>query len=174
MAKSSSNSTIKFLIFVLLFLVFVLLSLLLFIIPSVKSYKNSKRDLISLNSKNRSLAKEQFDLKANIDEIKAKNSRFFNEFDKKFDENNFKKFAQKFFSDVNLSKVKEQDLSSRFDRYQVFTISKHNSPTDFYAFVDGLQSYSKKIKINFPIIINTQNSKLELKFSVDIYNNTKK
>jgi len=56
MSKSSENSTVKFLIYVLIFLISVLALLIFLVIPSIKSYKLNRSELKTFNEKSQYLS----------------------------------------------------------------------------------------------------------------------
>jgi hypothetical protein len=168
MAKNSSDTTIKFLIYILIFLLVVLFALLIFVIPNIKGYKYQKRDLEILQLKNRKLLDKESNLKRELELFKKDNRELFLLFDKDFKVEEFYDICKKFFVDIKIDKL--DDLKDdKFIKYRVSVISKNNSPDDFYRFIDEISKKDIKIKIDFPIELSLKNSKLHIDFDINIY-----
>ncbi len=169
MAKNSGDSTIKFLIYVLLFLIFVLLMLVLFIIPSIKNYKSKKSDFRTFNSQNVHLSKKQVDLSRRIESYKKENSKLLRSFSTDFNKTAFVAFAENYFTNVTLSKGMVKDSQSQFREYAFKASSQSKTPVDFYRFIDALENYPSIVKINFPITLVSKGKNIELDFNMSIY-----
>ena len=169
MAKSKGDSTIKFLIYVLLFLIFVLLILLVFIIPSIKNYKSTRSDVHTSTSQNSHLSKKQVELGKSIEKYKQDNSKLLKSFSSDFNETAFMIFSQKYFTDVTLAKGEKKDIQTQFTEYTLKATSQAKTPVDFYKFIDELENYPSIIKINFPITLISKDKNIELDFNMSIY-----
>jgi cell division protein FtsB len=168
-AKNSSDSTIKFLIYVLLFLIFILLMLLLLIIPSIKHYKAKKVDYRTYVSQNKHLSKKQVELSKNIKRYKEQNSELLKSFSQEFNQTMFLTFAKNYFSDVNLSEGGVDKVATQFKEYTFSATSHAKTPVDFYKFIDGLKTYPAIVKINFPITLVSKNQQIYIDFNMSIY-----
>ncbi len=169
MAKNSTDSTIKFLIYVLLFLIFILLMLVLFIIPSIKHYKTTRSDLATYTSQNKHLSQKQVELSRSIKAYKKEHAQMLHSFSADFNNTKFIAFAQKYFTNVSLSKGKEKDSQSQFKEYTFKASSQSKTPVEFYKFIDALQHYPSIIKINFPITLVSKGKNIDLDFNMSIY-----
>ncbi len=169
MAKNSGDSTIKFLIYVLLFLIFVLLMLVLFIIPSIKNYKSKKSDFRTYSSQNEHLSKKQVDLNHEIEAYKKENSKLLRSFSTDFNKTEFVAFAGHYFTNVTLSKGAVKESRSQFREYAFKASSQSKTPVDFYKFIEGLENYPSIVKINFPITLVSKGKNIELDFNMSIY-----
>ncbi len=169
MAKSNSDSTIKFLIYILVFLIFVLLLLLIFIIPSIKGYKAKRSDLRTYQSQNKHLSEKQVHLSKAIARYKKENSALLKAFSDDFNQTAFITFAKRYFSDVSLSRGKAKKDKSQFTEYTFKATSQASTPVDFYKFIDALEAYPAIIKINFPITLISSGNKIDVDFNLSIY-----
>jgi len=169
MAKSNSDSTIKFLIYVLLFLIFVLLMLLLFIIPSIKHYKSKKSDFRTFTSQNEHLSQKQVVLSQSIEDYKKNNSNLLKSYSSDFNKTEFIAFSKKYFTNVTVVEGEKKDLKSQFREYTFKATSQAKTPVDFYKFIDDLENYSSIIKINFPITLLSRDKSIDLDFNMSIY-----
>ncbi len=169
MAKNSGDSTIKFLIYILLFLIFILLMLLLFIIPSIKEYKSKKSDIHRYESQNRHLLEKQVTLSGMVEKYKKENNSTVKSFSVDFNQSAFLDFAGKYFSNVSLEEGNVSNIQSQFKTYAFSATSQAKTPTDFYKFIDELENYPSIIKINFPITLVSQGKAIDLRFNMSIY-----
>ncbi len=169
MAKSKGDSTIKFLIYVLLFLIFILLMLLLFIIPSIKSYKSKRADFRTFTSQNVHLSQKQVELSKSIESYKKDNTQLLKSFASDFNKTEFIEFSKKYFTNVTMTEGETKDLRSQFKEYSFKATSQAKTPVDFYQFIDDLESYSSIIKINFPITLLSKDKSIEVDFNMSIY-----
>jgi competence protein ComGC len=169
MAKNSGDSTIKFLIYILLFLIFILLMLLLFIIPSIKEYKSKKSDIHRYTSQNKHLLEKQANLSEMIALYKKENNTTVKSFSADFNQSKFLDFAGKYFSNVSLVEGNVSHVQSQFQTYAFSATSQAKTPVDFYKFIDELENYPSIIKINFPITLVSKGQTIELNFNMSIY-----
>ena len=173
MAKNE-NSTVRFLIFILVFLILILLSLLIFIIPNIKSYKSSSRDLKLYKQKSMNLSLKEDELKKQIDDLKSQNAPIIKRLKNSFDLEDFKKFVSEKSALQDLKLVKIDNDNQSFDEYNLSAKTAHRSPKEFYKFLDSLNSYKNIIKINFPIKMTSQNDRIDLNFHIQVFKNSKK
>jgi competence protein ComGC len=169
MAKNSGDSTIKFLIYILLFLIFILLMLLLFIIPSIKEYKSKKTDIHRYESQNKHLLEKQVRLSEMVEKYKKESNTTAKSFSIDFNQSAFLDFAGKYFSNVSLVEGNETQIRSQFKTYAFSATSQAKTPVDFYKFIDELENYPSIIKINFPITLISNGEAIDLHFNMSIY-----
>ncbi len=172
MAKNQSNSTIKFLIYILLFLIFTLFLLLAFIIPSIKEYKHKKAEYEMFRVQNEILVVQEEGIKIKLKDSKEKHGEILSSFEDDFNQSNFVKFADNYFLDINIDSYDENDSikSVRFKAYHFSSLLKNDTPTNFYDFIDALKNYKNIIKINFPIKLMIKKEGMEIEFEMSVYN----
>ncbi len=173
MNLANDNSTIKFLLYILLFLVMILLLLIIFIIPNIKTYKTNRSELATFVQKNRKLSVKKIELNQKIEKYKIENKRLNSRFDNKFDKEDFIKFASKYLNGVKVTKNKSTKIDY-FDDFNLTAVTPTKSPKNFYKFIDSLKEYKNVIKMNFPILMKSNRSNIELKFNIGVYKNIKK
>jgi cell division protein FtsB len=173
MSKSSENSTIKFLIYVLIFLLSVLALLIFLVIPTIKSYKLNRSDLKTYNEKNENLILKEIELKKNIEIFKKNNNKLIKTFDNKFDEKDFIQYSNKYLKNIKLFKLKGNSNQS-FDDYNFTASTSTKSPKEFFEFVKNLKNYKSIIKINFPISLVSKPNKIDINLNMGVYKNSKK
>ncbi len=171
MAKSDSNSTIKFLIYILLFLIFTLFLLLVFIIPSIKEYKHKKAEYEMFRVQNESLILKEESIKIKLKDSMEKNSEILSSFKDDFNKTNFIEFSKSYFRDIDikLDDKNENNKNVRFKNYSFSAILKESTPSNFYDFIDALKNYKNIIKINFPIELTINKKGMHIKFELSVY-----
>ena len=171
MAKNDSNSTIKFLIYILLFLIFTLFLLLVFIIPSIKEYKHKKAEYEMFRVQNEKLILQEESIKIKLKDSKEKNREILSSFKDDFNQSNFVNFSSAYFKDINISLEDEKNSKNRrFKTYHFSAILKKNTPTNFYDFIDDLKNYKNIVKINFPIKLMIKKGGMQIEFEMSVYN----
>ncbi len=173
MAKNKSDSTIKFLIYILVFLIFVLVILLLFIIPSIKNYKSKKSDLFTYTSQNKHLSQKQVDLGKNIEKFKKEQAGLLQSFEGDFNKTDFIHFAQHYFSDVKVKEGQLKQGQTQFKAYSFSASSQAKTPVDLYKFIDALDKYHAIVKINFPITLKSEHNNIDIDFNMSVYKHKK-
>ncbi len=177
LAKSEMNSTMKFLIYILLFLIFTLFLLLVFIIPSIKEYKHKKAEYEMFRVQNENLILKEESIKVKLKESKEKNSEILSSFEDDFNSSDFVKFSSSYFKDIDIiAEDKDENKGSkniRFKNYRFKALLKDNTPSNFYDFIDDLKSYKNIIKINFPIELVIKKSGMQIKFELSVYEPTR-
>ena len=169
MKKNSGDSTVKFLIYVLLFLIFILMILLLLIIPNIKSYKAKKSDLHSYASQNKHLSEKQVQLSQSIEKYQREHSELLKSFSEDFNKTRFLTHAKKYLTNVSLRESLVSNNQSQFQAYNFKASSLSKTPEDLYKFIDDLENYSSIIKINFPITLVSNGQNIDLDFNMSIY-----
>jgi len=170
MAKSNSgDSTIKFLIYLLLFLIFVLLILVLLIIPSMKEFRTQRSDFKTYTSQNHHLSQKQVALSQEIADFKKEHNKALQLFSQDFNKTTFLAFAKGYFSQAKLTKGEVKNIASQFKEYTFKATTSSKTPRDFYAFIEALDSYPAIIKINFPITLTSKNNQIEVDFNLSIF-----
>jgi hypothetical protein len=154
---------IKSFLLLLLFLVVVILMLLIYIIPELKEYKLNR----SVLKKYETLHKEELSIYSDIsklqDSLSKKYSKESSTYGRKFDENDFSLFLDRYLEDVSLVKI---DSKSDILNYKVSGSLKNIS--GLYNLIDSLNSYSNFVKISFPIVYKVRENIISLELGVTI------
>ena len=169
MIKGGVDTTIKFLIYLLIFVIIVLAFVFLFVIPQIKEYKSAKTEYASKIKQYNNLQIKEKDLQSQLEIVKNDNKEIIDKFSKKFSIEEFKIFSKKYFDDVKLIKINNDTNNTALKVYQFSAQIKAQSPKQFYNFVKELDTYDGLAKINFPITISSENSVLKIDFHMSIY-----
>ncbi len=166
---SSRDSTLKFLIFILIFVILVFIFVLFFVIPSIKDYKTSKSSYSHSAKILDELGREKSDLSKSLEELKIENQKVLDRFLKSFSSDEFIEFTKEYFDDAKLTKIENETNSSALNIYNFTAKIKAKNPKKFYDFINNLPKYDAIIKIDFPITISSKNNLLEIDFRMSVY-----
>ncbi len=169
MSKNSTNTILKFLIFLFLFMLIVFAFVFVFIIPQIKEYKSAKLSFSTNKVEYIKLQDRYKELEKQLQIIEKENKKTIDIFSKKFNKSRYLSFAKKYFDDVKLTKIQTDTNSSVLDIYQFDADIKTQNPKQFYNFIKGLENYEGVVKINFPITITAKDNHLEISFRMSVY-----
>ncbi len=169
MSKGSTNTILKFLIFLFIFMLIVFAFVFVFIIPQIKEYKSVKSNFSTNEIEHVDLKDRYKEFEKQLKTIEKENKKIIDTFSKKFNKSEYVSFAKKYFDDVKLTKIQTDINSSVLDVYQFNADIKAQNPKRFYNFIKELENYEGIIKINFPITIIAKESHLEISFHMSVY-----
>ena len=160
---------VKLRLFLLLFLFMCMAMVLFFIVPNIKSYKTAKLSYESEVTRTQLIedtyrAKEQY-----LQDLRVDNRGIIEAFNVKFDEEKFIEFAQRYFQDVELKKLDEQDYQKEFLQYRLDVSVALETPVKFYEFLSDMRRYQSIVKVDFPIEMVAPDRFIKATFNVKVY-----
>ena len=166
---------IKLLIYLLVFIVVTLFMILFVIVPNVKEYRSSKVVYKKAHVHKMRVENILGDRNVEFSNLNSENRRAITSFMHKFSTDNFIKYAGKFFTQVSLVEVDKKAHKKEFVEYELRVSSSLKSPTNFYVFLEGLNRYENIIQADFPILMESNASKISSAFTIKVYdiNSTK-
>ena len=166
---------VKLLIYLLVFIVVTLFMILFVIVPNIKEYRASK--VVYKKALVHKMRVENIlgDRNIEFSDLNSENRRAITSFMHKFSTDNFIKYAGKFFTQVSLVEVDKKAHKKEFVEYELKVSSSLTSPTNFYLFLEGLNRYENIIQADFPILMESNASKISSAFTIKVYdiNSTK-
>ena len=166
---------VKLLIYLLVFIVVTLFMILSVIVPNVKEYRASKvvyrKALVHKMRVDNILG----DRNEEFRNLNIENRRSITSFMHQFSADNFIAYAGKFFNQVSLIEVDKKTYKKEFVEYELKVSSFLKSPTNFYLFLEGLNRYENIIQADFPILMESNSSRISSEFTIKVYdiNSTK-
>lgn len=157
---------LKLMMYVLAFIFALVFFIALLIIPSIKEYKKLK---IQNQTSIINLTKIEQIYKTHagaLNDFKIKNSKLLNAAVMSFDEKDFIEQAKKYFSEVELVSIPNDDGTSV---YRLNTISAIYSPQKLYEFMDFLNDYKNIIVLEFPAEVRVKRQSLESTINLQIF-----
>ncbi len=143
------------------------------LIPMGKEYRKNR---ITLKKEKVDLARyqEYHDKTLELfNQTKTKNRHILEAFKNDFDPQLFKSKYGKYFIDLSLSKVHDANKSEWYEVYEVQTISKIKSPTNFYDFLSAINKSDWIVGVTFPIDFVREGELIHSSFKMQIYKKSK-
>ena len=158
---------IKNLLFFTLFIIIFLFLLILIVAPTIKKFKNSKKEFfktkIILQDSNKNLEKITQQYKLNF----KKNKKIIFALKREFNKENFKLFAKKYMNISNIEDKNSSIYQNKFIKKTYIVTASINSPDNFYKFVNATQNYKNILKIYFPIVFKSKENNIQLLFKIE-------
>lgn len=157
----------------LFLLIFVLIFSFLVLIPKGKNYRKNRVEL-KANSKELRKYQDFYDkTEQKLKELQKKHRHIIIAFDSKFNPDRFQKQYKKYFSSLELSKVKKSVKKEEFTTYEVNTTSQISSPKSFYNFLDAVNKSDWIIGVNFPIKFKRDGELIKSSFTMQVLRNSR-
>ena len=170
MATAANRAkTVRFMLLILAFVAVIMLFVFLVVIPSIKTYKSKKAAWMVQKREKRELSAQQKRLEEELGSLRQKYARPIKAFQSDFDEEAFLALARKYFHNVRLTPKSHKKSESGLQIYDFKADFDARTPVQFYRFVEALQQMDNVVKINFPLIIDAQNSTIHLQFNMSVY-----
>ena len=158
---------IKNMMFFTLFIIIFLFLLGVIVAPSIKSFKEIKKEYFltkfNLNNSEKNLNNKTYQYQ----KLFKENKRVIFAFRREFDKNNFKNFANKY---MKITYIKENNSSiyeNDFIKKTYIVSAILSTPQNFYEFVKASQNYKNIIKIYFPIAFKAKDNKIKLIYKLE-------
>ncbi|KFL34822.1 MULTISPECIES: hypothetical protein [unclassified Sulfurospirillum] len=159
----------KLLIFLMVFIMVTFAFVFLLIIPNVKEHRilqaEYKRVLVhKTRVENLFLERE-----AELSKLKAENVHVISAFKHPFTQEEFMRYAGKFFTQVSLKEVTKSAYKKEFVEYELNVTSTLKTPTNFYNFLEGLNRYTSIVQADFPIYLESSSESISSTFKIKVY-----
>jgi len=158
---------IKNMLFFTLFVVIFLFLLAVIVAPSIKKFKETKKEYFSSKMKYDKSETELEKKTYEYQKLYKENKRIIFALKREFDKNNFKMFSDKY---MKLTSIKDKNISvynKEFIKKTYIITAKLNTPVNFYKFVDNSKNYKNIIKIYFPIVFKAKNGEINLLYKLE-------
>ena len=159
----------KLLIFLMVFIIVTFAFIFLLIIPNVKDHRvlqaEYKRVLVhKTRVENLFLERE-----TELSKLKAENVHVISAFKHPFTQEEFIRYAGKFFAQVSLMEITKSEYKKEFVEYELNVTSMLKTPTNFYNFLEGLNRYSSIVQADFPIHLESSKESISSTFKIKVY-----
>lgn len=161
---------VKLLLFSLVFVITTLIIVFGLIVPDIKKYKDIKLEYKNDEASYMKVKNHYNQISQELDNAKNENKRILGSFKHLFNEQRFINYSKKFFHDVNLSKVAQEESMQNFSTYQLQVSTAFDTPTNLYEFLEKLKPYENIIKVDYPIELNSQGLLIKARLNIKVYN----
>ncbi len=160
---------IKLLLYLLIFIVVTFFIVLFVIVPNVKDYRASKIVYKKAFVHKMRVKNVLTDRDNELRSLNTENRRAITSFMHKFSTDNFIKYTGNFFNKVSLIEIEKKGYKKEFVEYELRVSTSLKSPTSFYNFLEGLNRYENIIQADFPIRMESNESKISSAFTIKVY-----
>lgn len=159
----------KLLLFFMAFIVIIFSIIFLIIIPNVKEHRSLQAEHKRVLVHKTRVENLYLEREAELTRLKTENAAVLLAFKHPFTQEEFLKYAGKFFTQVNLTQVTKTDYKKEFVEYELNVTSLLKTPTNFYNFLEGLNHYSSIVQADFPIHLESNQDRITSTFTIKVY-----
>lgn len=160
----------KLLFFLIIFLVVTFSLIFILIIPNIKEHRLQKTEYKRVLVHKTRVENLFLERELELNRLKSENTNILLAFHHAFTQEEFIAYAQKFFTEVHLAKISEGEYQKEFQEYELNVTSALKAPSNFYAFLEGLNKYSNIIQADFPIHLESMGKEnISSRFTVKVY-----
>ncbi|NOQ30808.1 MAG: hypothetical protein GQ570_06765 [Helicobacteraceae bacterium] len=167
-----SRNMLQTLSFGAILLIIILIAAFMLLIPKGKEYRG---DRIEKRKSKMVVNKYQAwhnGIATNLKSLQTKNKNILSAYEYQFNPERFKTLYESYFQNLELSQVKDVNISSDFNIYEVKATSSISSPTIFYDFLDAVNKGEWIISIDFPIEFDRSAESIKTSFKMRVYSDS--
>lgn len=159
----------KLLIFLTVFMVITFTFVFLMIIPNIKEHRVLQAEYKRVLVHKTRVENLFFEREAELSKLKAENVHIISAFKHPFTQQEFVRYAGKFFAQVSLMEVTKSEYKKEFIEYELNVTSMLKTPTNFYNFLEGLNRYDSIVQADFPIHLESSKESITSTFKIKVY-----
>ena len=159
----------KLLLFLIIFLVVTFGLIFILIIPNIKEHRMLKAEHKRVLVHKTRVENLFLEREAELSKLKAENVHIIGAFKHPFTQEEFLRYAGKFFNQVSLMEVTKSDYKKEFVEYELNVTSTLKTPSNFYNFLEGLNRYSSIVQADFPINLESNKESISSTFKIKVY-----
>lgn len=159
----------KLLIFLMIFIVVTFAFVFLLIIPNVKEHRTLQAEYKRVLVHKTRVENLFLERETELSKLKAENVHIIGAFKHPFTQEEFIRYAGKFFTQVSLTEVTKSEYKKEFVEYELNVTSTLKTPTNFYNFLEGLNRYSSIVQADFPIYLESSKESISSTFKIKVY-----
>jgi len=159
----------KLLIFLTVFMVITFTFVFLMIIPNIKDHRVLQAEYKRVLVHKTRVENLFFEREAELSKLKAENVHIISAFKHPFTQQEFVRYAGKFFAQVSLAEVTKSEYKKEFIEYELNVTSMLKTPTNFYNFLEGLNRYDSIVQADFPIHLESSKESITSTFKIKVY-----
>ncbi len=169
MKLTISRQNIYLLILSVVLLVFVLLFAFFALIPEGKNYRMERLEMKKHEANAAQYNQWHDAVLEELRTLQSHNKHIIAAYDNTFDAERFVKMNSPYFESLQLHKITPKEDEDGFSVYEVNATSKIDSPSSFYAFLEGINKSDWIINVNFPIRFEREGNVIRSTFTLNIY-----
>lgn len=160
----------KLVLYTLVFIALCAILIIFLVIPILKDYKNALNELSTQTHINK-LINEDFQASLNrLEHLKSDNKALLEQFDADFNATHLLKFLGKYFEEVDLVEIKNNDAKQEYLQYEFNLSAILDNPKQFYSFIDALNTYQSLIRLESPVDLSSRDDgEIDINFMLKVY-----
>jgi hypothetical protein len=162
----------NFLLFLLFFIIFMFL-LVFLIAPTIKKFKEIKKDYYTTKIKADEIQNKLDKLTIQYKELYKKNHKIILAFKMDFNKESFKIFSSKYMKIINIQDKNSSIYEKEFTKKSYIISATLNSPTSFYKFINDIKNTNNVLKVYYPIVFKAKNGDLKLLYKLESFKEKK-
>lgn len=159
----------KLLIFLMVFIVVTFTFVFVLIIPNVKEHRILQAEYKRVLVHKTRVENLFYERETELSKLKAENVHIIGAFKHPFTQEEFMRYAGKFFAQVSLTEVTKSEYKKEFVEYELNVTSMLKTPTNFYNFLEGLNRYASIVQADFPIHLESSKESITSTFKIKVY-----
>lgn len=160
----------KLLLFLIIFLVVTFSLIFVLIIPNIKEHRLQKTEYKRVLVHKTRVENLFLEREGELSRLKSENGNVLLAFAHTFSQDELIAYARKFFTEVHLVKVSEATFQKEFQEYELNVTSALKTPSNFYAFLEGLNQYRNIVQADFPIHLESMGKEnISSSFTIKVY-----
>jgi len=163
----STKNRIKFLLSILMTIISFYLMVTFLIVPDMKKVSDMQDNISRLEQNIKNLNVIEDNLKDIYNSLKN-DYGFLKYFQKGFKKEDIENLLTVFGSNLEMEEIYSKSRDSFLEKTFVISIDI-DSPKDFYAFLKYIDENNLPIKIDYPIIFEKDNEKIDIRFTAVVY-----
>ncbi|RUM65547.1 MAG: hypothetical protein DSZ03_02595 [Sulfurimonas sp.] len=171
MRLSISQQNIYLLVFSVLLLVFVLFFAFFALIPEGKNYRIERLEMKKYEANELQYHQWHDEVLEELQTLRSQHQHTIAAYDNTFNPERFVKMNSVYFESLKLQQLSPKEDEEGFSVYEVNATTKIDSPSSFYAFLEGINKGDWVINVNFPIRFEREGNVIRSTFTLKIYAN---
>jgi hypothetical protein len=162
----------NFLLFFLFFTIFMLL-LIFLIAPTIKKFKNTKKEYYLTKIKAEKIQNKLDKLTIQYKELYKKNHKIILAFKMDFNKESFKIFSSKYMKIINIQDKNSSIYEKKFMKKSYIVSATLNSPASFYKFINDIHNTNNVLKVYYPVVFKAKNGDIKLLYKIESFQEIK-
>lgn len=162
----------NFLLFLLFFIIFMFL-LIFLIAPTIKKFKEIKKDYYTTKIKADKIQNKLDKLTIQYKELYKKNHKIILAFKMDFNKESFKIFSSKYIKIIDIKDKNSSIYEKEFIKKSYIVSGTLNSPTSFYKFINSIKNTNNVLKVYYPVAFKAKNGNIHLLYKLESFKEKK-
>jgi hypothetical protein len=162
----------NFLLFFLFFIIFMLL-LVFLIAPTIKKFKETKKNYYTTKIKADKIQDKLNKLTLQYKKLYKENHKIILAFKMDFNKESFKIFSSKYMKITNIQDKNSSIYEKKFTKKSYIIAADLKTPTSFYKFINDIKNTNNVLKVYYPVVFKAKNGDIKLLYKLESFQEIK-